>query len=365
MTGPPLRILAFEPFDGGSHRAVRESISRHSRHRWRWVTRPARAWKWRMRLAAIELVDRARNEAALAPPIDLVLATSLLSAGDLRAALVKAGVTTPLVLYMHENQAAYPHGPETAPIARRDVQLALTNLTSVLTADRVIWNSRFNLDSFLEGIGRVLDHARDTTLTGWRRRIEAASEVIWPPVEPPPPEIDIERPHTGALHNSARVVWPHRWEHDKGPEELLELAGRLSATLGLRWTILGQRFAKVPPALETFRERLAGRIDHMGFIEDRGAYLRHLARCDWVLSTARHEFFGVAVVEAMMAGCLPWLPDRLSYPELLPEIARGLSPARPVEDPAAVRSRIAAHLRPAHASNAVARMDEAMERAAG
>ena len=32
-----LRILAFNPYDAGSHAAVRESISRHSRHAWRWI----------------------------------------------------------------------------------------------------------------------------------------------------------------------------------------------------------------------------------------------------------------------------------------------------------------------------------------
>jgi glycosyltransferase involved in cell wall biosynthesis len=37
------------------------------------------------------------------------------------------------------------------------------------------------------------------------------------------------------------------------------------------------------------------------------------------VSTARHEFFGVAVVEAIAAGALPLLPHRLSYPELVPQ----------------------------------------------
>ncbi len=41
-----------------------------------------------------------------------------------------------------------------------------------------------------------------------------------------------------------------------------------------------------------------------------------LARGTLVVSTARHEFFGLAVIEAVRAGCRPVLPNRLVYPEL-------------------------------------------------
>jgi hypothetical protein len=37
-----------------------------------------------------------------------------------------------------------------------------------------------------------------------------------------------------------------------------------------------------------------------------------------VASTAVHEFFGIAMVEAMAAGLVPLLPRALSYPELVP-----------------------------------------------
>ncbi|MHC4448499.1 MAG: tRNA-queuosine alpha-mannosyltransferase domain-containing protein [Planctomycetota bacterium] len=145
----PLQVLAFEPFDGGSHRAVRESIDRHSRHCWRWFTRPARGWKWRMRLAACELVEATRSAGALEEQFDVIFCTSLMGAADLRALLPAGLRERPLVLYMHENQAAYPLSDHPRVDAERDVHFAITNLTSLLAADLVLWNSRWNMESFM------------------------------------------------------------------------------------------------------------------------------------------------------------------------------------------------------------------------
>ena len=38
-----------------------------------------------------------------------------------------------------------------------------------------------------------------------------------------------------------------------------------------------------------------------------------------VVSTAIQENFGISVMEAVAQGCFPLLPNRLSYPELVPE----------------------------------------------
>lgn len=42
-----------------------------------------------------------------------------------------------------------------------------------------------------------------------------------------------------------------------------------------------------------------------------------------VLSAARHEFYGIAVLEALHCGARPLLPERLAYPELLPRELHG------------------------------------------
>ncbi|MCP4709148.1 MAG: glycosyltransferase family 4 protein [Planctomycetes bacterium] len=48
-----------------------------------------------------------------------------------------------------------------------------------------------------------------------------------------------------------------------------------------------------------------------------------MARSDIVVSTARHEFYGLSVLEAAAARCYPLLPNRLSYPELIPTSIHG------------------------------------------
>jgi hypothetical protein len=41
-----------------------------------------------------------------------------------------------------------------------------------------------------------------------------------------------------------------------------------------------------------------------------------LSKGNIVVSTSLHEFYGISIIEAVRAGCVPLLPDRLSYPEL-------------------------------------------------
>ncbi|MBT8484657.1 MAG: DUF3524 domain-containing protein [Phycisphaerales bacterium] len=361
-----MHVLGFEGYDAGSHHAVRASITRHSRHEWTWVTRPGRDWKWRMRVGGLELVEQARRENAFTRPADTLFITSMVNAADVLAALPRRWRDRPAIVYMHENQAAYPAG-ERGPDPR-DVHFALTNLASVRVADLVIWNSAWNRRSFAAGIRAIMRHARDAD-GSLVEGLEEIGTVIWPPVEPPPPDL-------GVLHNreagrtidgagaggaGTRVVWPHRWEYDKGPDELLAIAGVETERLNLRWILLGQQFGQTPPALARFRAEHESAIVHAGYAADRLAYWRWLASADWVLSTARHEFFGIAVVEALLAGCLPWLPARLSYEEILPSIAWGLGPGASPDDPDAVRRAVAAHLQPAVAPNAVGHLDDAIE----
>lgn len=306
-----------------------------------------------MAIGAQELVDAAAEQGCFKEHIDCFFATSLIDTAALRAGFPKGFGEIPLVLYMHENQVEYPS------CDTRDVSFAFTNLQSVLTADLAIFNSQWNLDSFTNGISSLLRQAPDTTLGDIETRIRNNAAVAWVPVEVPP--VDVRVLHNSDLRGrpiATTVVWPHRWEHDKGPDRLLDVARTYSEPLNLRWIILGEQFSEIPESLRTFGNEFADRITHMGYVESKGEYWQWLHEADWVLSTANHEFFGIAVVEALFAGCLPWVPEKLSYLELLPDCGRGLTPEHPPGDPESVKEAIAAHLERVRAPQAVDRIDE-------
>lgn len=116
-----------------------------------------------------------------------------------------------------------------------------------------------------------------------------------------------------------RILWNHRWEHDKAPEIFFAALDALAACgLDFEVVVLGESFGRVPAAFDEARSRLGQRVAHWGYVADKAEYAGWLWHCDVVVSTARHEFFGLAVAEAIACGCLPILPNRLAYPELIP-----------------------------------------------
>jgi len=302
-----LNVALVEPFWGGSHRAVAEGWAARSAHRVRAYTLPARFWKWRMRGAALELARRLRADL---DGTDALFVSGLLDLAHLVALLPRR---VPSVLYMHENQVAYPARPGEEP-PERDLQYAFTNLASALAADRVAFNSAFQRDVFLRELERLLRRMPDARPLWAVGKIARKSLVLHPGVlledVPGPAARD---------HGPPVVLWNHRWEHDKNPEGFFRVLEDLAAdAVPFRVAVAGESFGRVPPVFRRARERLAARVVHWGYVPEREAYVDLLARCHVVVSTARQENFGLSIVEAAYAGAHPLVPARLAYPEVLP-----------------------------------------------
>jgi glycosyltransferase involved in cell wall biosynthesis len=263
--------------------------------------------------AAMVFARRFRREGARLAGLRGIFASSLLDAAALRGLLPAQGRRLPLLFYCHENQLTYP--VRTAD--RRDEHYAWVQVQSALAADRVLWNSAFNQESFLEALPRFVRRMPDARPRGLAEAVAARSEVL--PVPLPVAEIGVALAGEPARTGPCRIVWNHRWEHDKGPELMVSALVELAEQgLPFEVAVLGPAFERRPAAFERAQELLGERIVAWGHVEDRAAYLRELARSDVALSTARHEFQGLAVLEAAAAGGVPLVPDALAYREIWP-----------------------------------------------
>jgi len=324
----PIRVLALEPYYGGSHRAVLDGLVECLEplgFAFDLLTLPPRKWKWRMRGSAITMAEEARafsaawlqahpeGEAGRLRPErawDLVYASTFVNLAEFVALAGDAVAGVPRMVYFHENQLLYPN----RHTAEWDFQFALTNITSALAADRCLFNTRYNLNGFLAEIPGFLREFPDHRPKGVAERIAARSEVLAPPFDPAPFDaVEVSR------GPRPRIVWPHRWEHDKDPEAFFAAVRALAAEgLGFEVAVAGQAFRETESLVGDAAAALGDRLVHLGEPGSREDYAALLASADIAVSTARNEFFGLAMIEACYAGCAPVVPDRLAYPELYP-----------------------------------------------
>ncbi len=312
-----LRILALEPYYGGSHRAVLDGLASHVDAEWTLVTLPARKWKWRMRGAAITMAAEVRARADAGERFDLVFASTFLNLAEFRGLAGPTVAAIPAIVYFHENQLVYPN----RHTAEWDFQFPLTNITSALSAQCCAFNTEWNMREFLAGIPAFLGQFPDHQPRHVAESIAEKSLVVHPPFDPAPFDEVLGGPGVEDARRGprARIVWPHRWEHDKNPDAFFEAVGVLAAEgLDFEVAVAGQAFSDRPEVFERAEALLRGRLVHCDEPASRADYAHLLATCDVSVSTAENEFFGIAMIEAAYAGCTLLVPDRLAYTELYP-----------------------------------------------
>jgi len=285
---------------------------------WRQVELPGRHFRWRIRGNPLSWLDELTG-----PAPDVLVATSMVDLATLRG-LHPPLARVPALYYFHENQFAYPIGEHQV----RTIEPQMVQLYGALAADQAVFNSRFNRDSFLEGVRQLLARMPDAVPDGIVERLAAKASVLPVPIAPIAP--------AAADRDTRLILWNHRWEYDKAPdtfaEAVLELARR---GVDFRLALLGARPHRPPPSLQTLRRHLGDRIIADGHVS-RAAYQTILGRAGIAVSTALHEFQGLAMLEAVSAGGAPLVPDTLAYTEQYPAAYR-----YPAGDSAALVHRLA------------------------
>jgi glycosyltransferase involved in cell wall biosynthesis len=260
-----------------------------------------------MRGAAPEFARAVRSR----PTPDVLFASSMLSLAEFIGLAEERIRRVPRILYFHENQLTYP----LAEGERRDLHLVMTQITSSLAADRILFNSAHQRKELLAALPGFLRSLPDRKPVGLARHFRERSAVFPPGVDFASLEVAAGRAPDGG---PPVLLWNHRWEHDKGRDLFLDLLRHLiRRRLRFRIAVTGAPRGARSDLFDELPRVAGSRLAHIGFARSRQAYAGLLGGARLVVSTARHEFFGISVLEAVWAGAFPLLPLGLSYPEIL------------------------------------------------
>ena len=364
-----MKILLVEPWLTGSHKAWAEGYAANSSHEVGIVGLPGELWRWRLRGGAVPLANQITTWIDINGQPDLLLVSGLVDVAELLG-LARRNLSphAAVVIYQHESQLVYPVAD-----GNYDTGAALRNWVSWCVADLVLFNSYHHMRSVTDALPGFIAAQPDDThqamiepVTGRFEVFPVGVDLSAVPEQTPVPTLgqlnhpssndfdantnergddDSEAvasstaPENGnvasagevqpdvaksVIENSGErpvILWPHRWERDKDPAAFLAALRKLrEENLDFGLVLAGQD----PPSGSAISagERAAVESEFADNIVasgefDREQYLRYLSECDLVVSCARHEFFGVAIVEAVASGCVPLLPNALSYPELI------------------------------------------------
>lgn len=304
-----MRVLLLAPYYTESHRQWADGLVRYSSHDIQLLALPGRHWKWRMHGAAVTFAAMV-NELPYQP--DLIITTDMLDLAVLRGLLSEERAGIPCLLYMHENQLTYPWSPTDQDISlKRDRHYAWINYTSMLAADQVAFNSNYHRQSIFDALPAYLGAFPDCQHLDRVETIRDRSIVLHLGMEygrrsdsQPPNDIPV-------------LLWNHRWEYDKGPQEWCDAIADLASRYRFEVIVCGKSYRKYPPVFDSLRDALGDRCIHWGYADNQETYLSLLDRADILPVTSRQDFFGISVVEAIYHRCMPLLPKRLAYPDYI------------------------------------------------
>lgn len=229
---------------------------------------------------------------------DLIITTNGYNLSELRSVL--PGI--PVLLRFDENWLGLLNHLTVTDLSFRSVRGYQMDIDCIESADRILFNSEYqklDMAHLLRdyALGSAGDISTDTS------ELVETSVVIPRFVRPSNVEVSV-RP-------GGHVLWNHRWSLEKGTDELLHLDSLLRDA---NWD--GQIFCTAP---KPFWNKITteSNLRFVGWL-NRTDYDLLIKRCGMILSTSRHENYGISVIEGILSGCHPVLPKKQVYPELIP-----------------------------------------------
>ncbi|XP_074450583.1 tRNA-queuosine alpha-mannosyltransferase isoform X8 [Larus michahellis] len=318
-----MSVLLIEAFYGGSHKQLMDLLQEELREDCVLWTLPAKKWHWKARTAALyfmQTVPASTN-------YRILFASSVLNLAEL-AALRPDLAKLKKVLYFHENQLVYP----VQKCQERDFQYGYNQVLSCLVADVVVFNSAFNMESFLTSIGKFMKLIPDHRPKDLEKIIRPKCQVLYFPVRFPDvsrfmPEHKLARlekvigvKSNGDAYRSEGLPGQQKSRALMKTSDARRESGLCEAQPGLCTTQ-----HEGPPSPLTAPARLgtseASESTNPCQEEDK----QHLTFNLGNISSGRdyqqrplHVAWPHRWVEAVYCGCYPLCPKALVYPEIFP-----------------------------------------------
>lgn len=310
-----MRIALVDPFYDVSHRLWSIGLQRHSRHDIEIYALKPVHWKWKMASGALTLAQQINDSDS---DYDLFLVTDMVDLGLFKSCLSPHYRDTPTALYFHENQITYPWSADDHDIALdRDHHYGWINFTSAILSDCVYFNSDYHKVSFITALPQFLKRFPTSGLSRHIDEINDKSKVL-------PIGLDFHQNAANKATDKLTILWNHRWESDKNPELFYKALMHLhDRNIAFDLIVCGKEYQQRPQAFDKIQQSFSSELIHWGYAESRQAYWDLLAIADLSIVTSNQDFFGISVVEAIYAGCIPLLPNRLTYPAHIPESFHG------------------------------------------
>jgi len=263
---------------------------------WHKLELPGRHFRWRIRGNPLSWLHQLPEQIP-----DFILATSMVDLSTLKG-LHPRLANIPCIYYFHENQFAYPVSKNQVDF----VEPKMVQLYGALAANKLLFNSVYNRDSFLQGVEKLLkrfpDEIPDSVVDTLKDKCDVLPVVISP----------IEKKEA---KNKKLILWNHRWEYDKAPQVFSEALLQLNQiNPDFELALLGHRSTIKPDALLGIEQKLGDKIIINEKVS-KDEYQQYLSQSAIIVSTAIHEFQGLSVLEAISAGAVPLVPDDLCYRE--------------------------------------------------
>jgi glycosyltransferase involved in cell wall biosynthesis len=307
-----VNILLVEPYFTGSHKQWVLGFKKYSKHDVRLLVIKGQFWKWRMHGGAVTLATEF-NSMDWRP--DLILATDMLDLTTFLALTRSKSHRIPTAIYFHENQLSYPWSTTDRDLRKnRDTHYGFINYASAMAADQVFFNSEFHLDSFLDSLPRFLRQFPDHRELDSVDRIQEKSGILHLGMDLRP-----FNEHKTDHGDAPLVLWNHRWEYDKNPDSFFGVLEKIRESgYEFNLAVLGENFSQYPDVFIEAKKLFEKQIVQWGYAKSFSDYAHWLWKAAILPVTSNQEFFGASVMEAMYCDTWPILPNRLTYPELLP-----------------------------------------------